>query len=68
MLQYAVDCIRRTGSFEYTLNFLVEVEARARRMIDELGGSQMLMSFLDRLATVYRPAASASAASAADGN
>lgn len=54
MLRYAVECIRRTKSFEYTLAYLDKVERKARAQIAELGGSATLDKLLDRLAEVYR--------------
>ncbi|CCX06131.1 geranylgeranyl diphosphate synthase [Pyronema domesticum] len=48
--KYAVEYMeKRTGSFEYTRGVLRELDQRARKMVQEHGGNEMLMGILDMM-------------------
>ncbi|TGZ84709.1 geranylgeranyl pyrophosphate synthase [Ascodesmis nigricans] len=47
--KYAVEYMRKMGSFEYTLGVLAELETKAREMIAGFGGNQKLEMILDKL-------------------
>jgi len=53
VLRFAVDCIKKAGSFEYTLAYLAKIEKELRAEIDKLGGNPKLVRILDALAQIY---------------
>ncbi|RHZ64646.1 hypothetical protein Glove_321g22 [Diversispora epigaea] len=46
---YAVKLMKESGSFEYTLNYLAQVDQHVRDMIHKLGGNPKLESIMDLL-------------------
>lgn len=47
--KYALDIIKRTGSFDYVKAFMKEKETEARAEIDRLGGNPILEKLLNAL-------------------
>ncbi|KAI8072456.1 geranylgeranyl pyrophosphate synthase [Gongronella butleri] len=47
--KYALEIITRTGSFDYTLQFMKQKEAETRAEIERLGGNALLEKLLDLL-------------------
>ncbi|KAI9269061.1 geranylgeranyl pyrophosphate synthase [Phascolomyces articulosus] len=47
--QYALEIIKRTGTFEYVKEFLKKKEEEARREIESLGGNSLLEKVMDSL-------------------
>ncbi|OQV25172.1 Geranylgeranyl pyrophosphate synthase [Hypsibius exemplaris] len=45
--KYCVDCLTKLGSLEYTKTYLKELDNRARGLIADLGGNDVLLKFLD---------------------
>jgi hypothetical protein len=45
--------MERTGSFDYTVEYLRRVEKQARDVIASLGGNDLLTTIVDSLSTVY---------------
>ena len=43
--KHCLDCMKRTGSFEYTIKELNKLEEQARAMIESLGGNEILVCF-----------------------
>eukprot|EP01137_Pigoraptor_chileana_P031974 Opistho-2@1620 len=52
--KYCLECMRRTGSFEYTKNELKVLEGRALDRIRELGGNELLTTLVADLRKVYQ--------------
>lgn len=47
--KYALEIIKRTGSFDYVKAFMKEKEKEARQEIEKLGGNVILEKVLDAL-------------------
>ena len=47
--RFAVRLMQQSGSFDYTLRVLNELEQAIREEIDKLGGNSLLMSFVESL-------------------
>lgn len=56
--QYCLQYMRSTGSFEYTVNCLRQLEKRALEQIAELGGNEALVAIIRDLSKVYSGGAS----------
>ena len=54
ILNYAVECVKRTGSFEYTVSYIRKVEKQAKEEISRLGGNPKLSKILESLAEAYK--------------
>jgi len=54
VLSFALQCIQGTNSFEYTVNFIKEIEKQAWDEIGKLGGNHMLSKILEGLAESYK--------------
>lgn len=54
--KFAVSCIRKTNSFEYTEKTLRDLEAAGLAEIERLGGNLMLTGLFEKLAAVYKAA------------
>lgn len=50
--RYAVEYMKRMGSFEYTLSVLRELDTRARELVERLGGNPLLEQILDKMKMV----------------
>jgi geranylgeranyl diphosphate synthase type 3 len=50
---FALRLMERTGSFDYTVEYLRRVEKQARDVIASLGGNDLLTTIVDSLSTVY---------------
>jgi hypothetical protein len=49
MKQYAIECMEKSGSFEYTRKAILKFSKQARDMIHALGGNVELIQVLDQL-------------------
>lgn len=47
--KYAVEYMRKMGSFDYTLSVIEELDAKARELIERFGGNPLLIAILDRM-------------------
>jgi len=52
--KFAVSCIRKTGSFEYTEKTLRDLEAAGLAEIQQLGGNVMLAELFTKLGAIYK--------------
>eukprot|EP00049_Salpingoeca_infusionum_P010415 m.178558 g.178558 ORF g.178558 m.178558 type:complete len:342 (+) comp14639_c0_seq36:156-1181(+) len=53
--KHCLECMRKTGSFEYTIGVLNELETQARARIQDLGGNPILTKILDALCVLHHP-------------
>jgi len=56
ILRAAVESIKKAGSLEYTLTFVIQLERETRDEIYNLGGSPRLTKIVDALAQIYASA------------
>jgi len=54
ILKFAVECIKSTKSFEYTLETIMKIEKDARDEIKKLGGNVKLEKIMDHLQEVFK--------------
>lgn len=47
--RFAVSLMEKSGSFEYTIRVLNNLEQAIRQEIDKLGGNALLMGFVESL-------------------
>ncbi|EGD80625.1 quemao protein [Salpingoeca rosetta] len=59
--RHCLDCMKRTGSFDYTMKELNRLEVQARDLIAKLGGNPILSAIMDKLTKLHHPAEDASA-------
>jgi len=52
--KFAVSCIKKSGSFEYTRKVLFDLEKQALDEIARLGGNDLLTAIVHKLAKLYR--------------
>eukprot|EP00038_Savillea_parva_P026444 m.54149 g.54149 ORF g.54149 m.54149 type:complete len:311 (-) comp7508_c0_seq3:236-1168(-) len=58
---FAVSCIRKTGSFEYTERVLRDLETQGLAEIERLGGNAMLVALFAKLSAIYKDTPSSGA-------
>lgn len=51
--RHCIECIRASGSFDYTKSVMIELEHTALQQIEELGGNPMLVKLFDELKKIY---------------
>lgn len=51
--KHCLECLKKSGSFEYTREMLVKLERDALSEIDRLGGNPILLKIFERLRDVY---------------
>ena len=56
VLSYAVECVKKTNSFEYTVAYIRKVEKQAKEEISRLGGNQRLSKIIEALGEAYKDA------------
>lgn len=66
--KFAVSCIRKSGSFEYTERTLRDLEAKGLAEIERLGGNEMLAGLFKKLAGIYNGGSSGDQASGGSGS
>jgi geranylgeranyl diphosphate synthase type 3 len=54
--RYAIECVDRTGSFEYTRGVLLALERETLQEIKKLGGNPLLVKIIVKLAALYKDA------------
>lgn len=47
--RFAVTLMEKSGSFEYTIHVLDDLEQAIKREIEKLGGNSLLMGFVESL-------------------
>ena len=58
LLEYAVQCIKATGSFEATVRYLEKVEKEARDEVARHAPNPYILKIVDTLSAVYKPSSS----------
>lgn len=53
--KHAISLLRESKSFEYTLDYLLKVEASCRSLIADHGGNAALEAIMNYLAIFYSP-------------
>ncbi|XP_078255242.1 geranylgeranyl pyrophosphate synthase isoform X2 [Rhinoraja longicauda] len=52
--KYCVNYLQKVGSFDYTKQTLLELEAEAYKIIDKLGGNPQLIALIETLGQMYK--------------
>jgi geranylgeranyl diphosphate synthase type 3 len=51
--KHCLECMKRTKTFEYTIDVLNDLEKKARKCIEDLGGNPILVGILDVLCKLH---------------
>ena len=54
MKEFAIQCVEKSGSFEYTRQVLRKLEAELLGEIAELGGNPILGKVVEKLSALYK--------------